>query len=341
MTNNTQPNNSDPLDSIPATRGIINSLFSHKLISNEAREHGIQLLYPPQHWGLWTSKFLSVLGISLILSGIVYFFAFNWDKVPPVFKFGLIQTAIFGCVIASFFYKSKLLWEKFSLLSAAVLVGVFLAIFGQIYQTGADSYKLFMMWALLILPWVVISEFAISWALWLIISNIALSLFWTQAALPKPEADMMIFPYLILFNGFFLILREFLYTKGTHWLQNRWTRIVLIIPILLFALIPTLEFIQSPSLATYSIILGTVFSIVIHLAYYFVYRYLIQDIVVITATLLSICIILVSAIAKLTALLGSNFSIVYLLTGAITPVIFTLAIITLRTIAKKMEKNHA
>lgn len=344
MTNTNQSNNSDSLDSIPATREIVDSLFSHKLISREAREQGIQLLYPSQNWGLWASHFLTVLGVSLVLSGIIYFFAFNWDKMSSVMKFGLIQVGMLGCVIASFFYKSKPLWGKLWLLSAGVLVGVFLAVFGQIYQTGADSYNLFMMWALLILPWVVISEFAVFWGLWLIISNIALSLFWTQAALPTAEANAMIFSYLILFNGLFLMLREFLCVKGTPWLQYRWTRIVLIVAILLFAFVPTIEFIGSPSSASYSIVLGTLLSVVIHLVFYFVYRNKIPDIMVITATLLSICLILDCAISiRLDKFLGPNNSIKYLLIGAITPIIFTLAIITLRIIAKKMEKtmlNH-
>lgn len=336
------PKDSNPLDSVFATRKTIDTLFSHKLISSEARERGIQLLYPLQNWSLWTSRFLSILGISLILSGIIYFFAFNWIKLPPIIKFGLIQTGILGCVIASFFYKSKLLWKQFSLLSAGVLVGVFLAIFGQIYQTGADSYNLFVMWTLLILPWVMISKFTIFWALWLIISNIALSLFWTQAVLPKPEADMLIFSYLILFNVSFLIFREVLCKKGIYWLQNYWTRIVLISSILLLALFPTVTFIAAPSIATYSIILGTLCAIIIHLAFYFIYRYKIPDISAISATLLSTCIILEFAIYEiLTELLKPSYSIIYLLIGFITPVVFTLAIIILQTIAKKMKKAHA
>ncbi len=42
---------------------------------------------------------------------------------------------------------------KAALLLATLLLGVFLALFGQTYQTGADPWQLFANWALLILPW--------------------------------------------------------------------------------------------------------------------------------------------------------------------------------------------
>ena len=33
------------------------------------------------------------------------------------------------------------------------MIGLSLAVIGQVYQTGADSYLLFLIWTLLILPW--------------------------------------------------------------------------------------------------------------------------------------------------------------------------------------------
>lgn len=102
-----ESNSTDPLESIPATRMMVDKLFSAKLISSEAREQGIEFLYPPKNWGLWASKFLSMLGIALVLSGIIYFFAFNWDKMPSAIKFVLIQVGIVGCIIASFLNESK------------------------------------------------------------------------------------------------------------------------------------------------------------------------------------------------------------------------------------------
>lgn len=336
-----QKSNNISLDLILANRRDIEELSSHHLISTTARDYGFQLLYPPHNWGVWASRMLLVLGVSLILSGITYFFAFNWAKITSEIKFGSIQIAILACLGTSYFYGLQRLSGKILLLSASVLVGVFLAVFGQIYQTGADSYNLFMMLSLLTLPWVVISEFAVLWFVWLVSSNTFLGLYWNQFVLPEPEAGMMIFCYMALFNGLFLGLREYCRIKGVNWLQDQWTRVVLVIPILVYIFIPTIILIIDPKEATYSIILGTLLSVIIHTTFYIVYRFKLLDMWGLVTTIFSCCIILESAIFKiLKELFPDSSAIMFLLMGSITLGVFSFAIIKLRIIAKEMEKKH-
>jgi uncharacterized membrane protein len=52
-----------------------------------------------------------------------------------------------------------------------------LALFGETYQTGADSYELFLGWAVLSLPWVAACRFSPCWALWLLLINLAAVLY--------------------------------------------------------------------------------------------------------------------------------------------------------------------
>lgn len=335
----TEKNNNLSLEAIPANRRMIDELSSHGMISATARDYALNVLYPPQNWGLWVSRLLLVLGVSLILSGVVYFFAFNWTKITPGIKLTSIQLAILGCLAATFFYGLARLSGKIMLLSAAVLVGVFLAVFGQIYQTGADAYNLFMTWALLILPWVILSEFAALWFVWLVISNIFLVLYWDQAVLPKYQSEMMIVSYLALFNAGFLGLREFFASHGKNWLQDQWTRVVLVISILVYALIPAILLIRAPSRATHAVVIGAVLSAVIHAVFYITYRYKILDLWGLAATLLSVCIIIEFAISKA---LGEVFNdaIMFLLMGSVTLGVFTLTIIKLRIIAKGMEADN-
>ncbi|WP_315814113.1 hypothetical protein [Paraflavitalea speifideaquila] len=47
------------------------------------------------------------------------------------------------------------------LTAAAVLLGVLMAVFGQVYQTGANAYDLFLSWTIAITLWVVIANFAL------------------------------------------------------------------------------------------------------------------------------------------------------------------------------------
>lgn len=337
----TEKNNNRSLEKIPANRRMLDELSAHGLITSDARHYALNLLYPPQNWGVWVARLLLVLGVSLILSGIVHFFAFNWTKITPEMKLGSIQLAVLGCLGASYFYGFGRLSGKIMLLSASVLVGVFLAVFGQIYQTGADAYNLFMMWALFILPWVILSEFTALWLVWLVITNVFLVLYWHQAVLPDRESEMMIISYLAMFNAAFLGLREVFVSQGKKWLQAQWTRVALVVPILGYAFIPTIALIAKPSCATRAIVLGAVLSAIIHRVFYVVYRHKIPDMWGLAATILSGCIILESAIFKvLTEVFPHSNAIMYLLRGGMTLGLLTLAMIKLRTIAKDMEAHN-
>lgn len=62
-------------------------------------------------------------------------------------------------------------------------MGVFWAVFGQIYQTGADAWQLFALWAACIAPWLPIRPATALWALWVTTLNIALALWSRQAGM--------------------------------------------------------------------------------------------------------------------------------------------------------------
>lgn len=329
------------LEQIPANRRLLEELSSHKLITHDARDFALQLLYPHKNWGLWVSRLLMVVGVSLILAGIIYFFAFNWSEIPPMAKLASIQLSILGCLIAVYGCGLEHLNGKILLLSASVLVGVFLAVFGQIYQTGADAYSLFMMWSLLIVSWVIISEFAALWAVWLVITNIFLTLYWAQAALPGRDMEMMITSILAAFNLTFLGLREYFVQRGKEWLSGRWTRVVLILPILVCLLIPTMIFIVEPSRATSSIVVGAVFGLIAHAGLFRAYRHKLPDMWPLCAVFLSGCIILESAGFKLLSeIFNDADAALFLLAGIMTIGLFTLAIVTLRRIAQNIGVSH-
>lgn len=52
--------------------------------------------------------------------------------------------------------------------------GAVLALVGQTYQTGADLWQLFAAWAALMTPFAFAARSAASWALWLVLANVAL-----------------------------------------------------------------------------------------------------------------------------------------------------------------------
>ena len=330
------------LEQIPANRGLVAELFSDGLITQAARDHALQFLHPHKSWGLWVSRLLLVIGVSLILAGIVYFFAFNWAKLSPAIKLGSVELAIFASAAAAYAFGLERPSGKILLLSACMLVGVFLAVFGQIYQTGADAYNLFMAWSALIAGWVIIAQFPPLWALWLVVTNIFLVLYWDQAALPETDMEMMITSILAVFNLTFLGLREYSVRKGQFWLSGDWTRLILLIPILICLLVPTVAYITEPSRATSSIAIGAFFGIAMHAALFMLYRYELPDSWALSAVFLSACIVLEAAGFKLLSeMFSDGEAALFLLAGLMTIGIFALAITTLRLIVRTMEGSHA
>ncbi|EML1065826.1 DUF2157 domain-containing protein [Acinetobacter nosocomialis] len=86
--------------------------------------------------------------------------------------------------------------------TCGLMVGLSLAVIGQVYQTGADSYLLFLIWTLLLLPWLYRPNIGI-FALICITSQLALFLFFKQTFWAEK------FPYLYLFALNLLNLVQF------------------------------------------------------------------------------------------------------------------------------------
>ena len=160
--------------------GIIRKLYRDGLLNDAAFKAASGVLRPVSIWFSWVRRMLLFFGSALVLAGIIFFFAYNWAAMGKFLKFGLLEAGILVCIVASHLRGRTQLSGKVLLLSSSVLVGVLLAVYGQIYQTGADAYGLFLSWALLIFGWVIISEFAALWVIWLILLNTGAILYWQQ-----------------------------------------------------------------------------------------------------------------------------------------------------------------
>ncbi|MCP4622686.1 MAG: DUF2157 domain-containing protein, partial [bacterium] len=144
----------------------IRALHREGLLSDEAFTVARVVLRPGSNWLSWARRMLLFLGGALVLAGVIFFFAYNWASMGRLLKLGLIQAGIFACIIVSRSRGRGSLGGKMLLLSGSVLVGVLLAVYGQIYQTGADAFELFVGWGVLISVWVIFSEFAALWMVW-------------------------------------------------------------------------------------------------------------------------------------------------------------------------------
>jgi len=126
-----------------------------------------------QDWRRFLNHLLLWLGALMLAAGVIYFVAYNWDDLGRVARFAIIEALIAACLLGIWRLGLEGLAGKVMLLVAALFVGALLALIGQTYQTGADTFELFAAWAMLILPWVLVGRVAALWLLWLGLLNLA------------------------------------------------------------------------------------------------------------------------------------------------------------------------
>ncbi len=330
------------LADIPANRRLVDELLAHRKIAPEGRDYALDFLTPADQWGLWISRLFLAVGSALVLCGVVYFFAFNWAKIAPLVKLSTIQGGLFCCLLGAYYYKLERVSGQVLLLSASVLTGVFMAVYGQIYQTGADAYQLFMMWSLFIFGWTVISNFAAQWILWLAVTNVFLALWWEQAALPERDMEALIFVGFAALNGLALVLREvYVARRQAAWLDRRWVRVLLTIAVLIPLATPLMIWILDDHDIGSSLKISALVGLVGHGLLYGLYRFKFRDMWPLAAIALSLCIILETLVLDF---LVMNFEdtevLMFGLMGLATIAIFSLAVLYLRRIISVMEAKH-
>ena len=97
-----------------------------------------------KQWKQFLSIFLLAAGVGFTVAGIIFFFAYNWEDLPKFAKLGIVQTLLVASVLLTVFTRWNILIKQIILTGATFLVGTLFAVFGQIYQTGADAYDLFL-----------------------------------------------------------------------------------------------------------------------------------------------------------------------------------------------------
>ncbi len=283
----------------------------------------------PNKIQLLTLRYMIVLGFSLCLCSVVFFFAFNWQIIPDWTKFSLIQTAFVITVFLSFRVGLNSFLGKSFLSSACLLVGVFFAVFGQIYQTGADSYVLFLGWAVAISPFVLISAFSGLWLFWIALINLTIILYFDSAFTYLKNEDQVLLTVLSCFNGFILILREVFQSKFS-WINTLFSRYVVFLFLQLAIAGELLYSIHDEQISFY-----TVISFILSVCLYVFFRYKCLDFFII-----AFCFITNATLCIIYILSFSSFnSSSYVLISLICILFFGAISLYIDFLYKKINKN--
>ena len=121
---------------------------------------------------------LAVLAAAFGGFGVVLWVAANWPAMGPLGRFALLQGAVLVCGVGA--------WARPATraplgLLAFLGIGALFASFGQTYQTGADPWQLFAVWAVVGLPLCLGARSDVLWAPWSVVALVGVSLWaWTH-----------------------------------------------------------------------------------------------------------------------------------------------------------------
>lgn len=159
-------------------------------------------------WRKFLEYFLSALGIGLFTAGVFFFFAYNWQDMKPFQKFGVLILLMLASIVPVFLSRTTPLVKRICLTAAALLVGALWAVFGQVYQTGADTYDYFLVWLICTAVWTLASSFPSLWLVGVFLLNLTVYFYFIQdSRIWKDAAQLNV---LFIFNIFICILTEWL-----------------------------------------------------------------------------------------------------------------------------------
>lgn len=243
-------------------------------------------------WRRFLDRLMLFMGGTMLAASVVFFIAYNWQDLGRFAKFALAEVPI--VVALALVWRSGL--ERASgeaaLFVAALLVGALLALVGQVYQTGADTFELFAAWALCVLPWVLIGRSAALWLVWLVLVNLACAFYFQ--VMPGIlgfafSAERQLW-WLFAIDTLALAAWEGARAYGFPWLQGRWAP----------RLLATASGALVTALAVIAVVdrQGSLWSLVAWVAWLgaagFIYRRQVKDLYVLAGGVLSVIVVTVT-----------------------------------------------
>ncbi|NRR34310.1 DUF2157 domain-containing protein [Oxalobacteraceae bacterium] len=136
-----------------------------------------QLGREPGRLLFWLPRGAAIAGAALAGLGVIFWIAANWAVLGQFGRFALLE-GFFAALCAGAIWRPAAR-VPLALLALLTIGGLF-ACFGQTYQTGADAWQLFALWAVLALPLCIGARHDALWMPWVLVFMAALNL-WRHA----------------------------------------------------------------------------------------------------------------------------------------------------------------
>ena len=106
-------------------------------------------------------KFFLYFSVIFLIAGVTSFTAYNWATMSSIEKLAVPSALIIAGLGAYLFLKNDI-YKNLALFFSSFMIGTLFAVYGQVYQTGADTWILFRNWAIfLIIPMIATGYYSI------------------------------------------------------------------------------------------------------------------------------------------------------------------------------------
>ena len=180
-------------------------------------------------WRQFLDRLLLFGGTLFVAAGVIFFLAFNWNDLGRMAQFALVEVLLVAALASVWRLGVERIAGKAALLGAVLFTGALFALIGQTYQTGADTFELFAVWALAVLPWALVARFPVLWLFWLLLVNLAALLYLGTLRSPLRfffGSDQQLW-LLFALDTVALVVWEGLALSGIEWLRERWNARIL------------------------------------------------------------------------------------------------------------------
>ncbi len=161
----------------------------------------------PGDWHAWLRATSLLIASLLTLAAITCFIAYNWQDMSRVARIAVVGLGLLGSAGLALAAGPVSPARGPLLLLTFGVLGILFALVGQVYQLGADSFGLYLTWAVYALPLVVVGRAQIVWAAWLVV--LWFGLFFMQRQAPELVEGFWAYvvdPWVVILLGAALVL---------------------------------------------------------------------------------------------------------------------------------------
>lgn len=200
---------------------IKNGHIAEHQLDAALREAGV---YPARaEWTRFLGHLLLWSGAVMLAAAVIFFLAYNWKALGRFGKFAVAEIPLLLALGVAVWRGPEKALGRAALFAASLFTGGLLALVGQTYQTGADTFELFATWAVAILPWVAVARMPALWFFEFVLVDLAILLYFQirpglVEGLFSPERPLWA---LLLFNTMAWAVWESAALR-LPWMRQRW-----------------------------------------------------------------------------------------------------------------------